>query len=230
MRQTYVQGLNEKITKLRYTRIGETASLKHQVWYEYIDLYFRAGDWINPDWPKMTRALVLAEGQVAWSIAGQFSTRCSVDMRHFPFDSQECEIEIGPISQPTMYINMIAVVDNSFDGSIYSESEEFELISNSAETMLNGNISDPKLQFSSAVFKIKLSRRSDYYVLNIILPCSLLAILSLVTFCLPVNSGERVSLQITVLLSQSVYQLILTNYVPVTSINIPILSEYYIRQ
>ena len=176
---------------------------------------------INPDWPKMSRAKVSANGEVAWSIAGQFLTRCSVDMTMFPFDTQKCALEVGPISLPVSYLNITAMVDTSFDGAIYGESEEFELISNSTETSLQG-------KFSSAVFQIILLRRSGYYVLNIILPCCLLAFLSLVTFCLPVNSGERVSLQITVLLSQSVYQLILTNYVPVTSINIPVLSEYHL--
>ena len=177
----------------------------------------------NPDWPKMSRAKVLANGDVTWSIAGQFRTRCSVNMRMFPFDTQKCMLEVGLISQPVTYLNTAAVGKTSFDRAIYGESEEFKLLANSTETSLSGN-------FSSAVFQIILLRRSGYYVLNIILPCCLLAFLSLVTFCLPVNSGERVSLQITVLLSQSVYQLILTNYVPVTSINIPVLSEYHLER
>ena len=191
-------------------------------------LYFRSEDWINPDWPKMTRAIVFANGQVDWSIAGQFVTRCDVNMKKFPFDTQKCEIEIGAFGVSVVYLNTTAVASNSFPIDVYSPSEEFELIANSTEIKLLGNSSDPVLLFASALFKITLARRSDYYVLNIILPCCLLAMLSLVTFCLPPNSGERVSLQITVLLSQSVYQLILTNYVPVTSINMPILSEYQI--
>ena len=195
----------------------------------YIYPYFRAEDWVNPDWPKMTRAIVFENGQVDWYIAGQFVTRCDVNMKKFPFDTQECTIEIGPFGLSALYLNATAVAETSFPIDVYSPSEEFELIANSTETKLMGNSSDPKLLLASALFKITLARRSDYYVLNIILPCSLLAILSLVTFCLPVSSGERVSLQITVLLSQSVYQLILTNYVPVTSINMPILSEYQIR-
>ena len=176
---------------------------------------------MKSDWTKMTRVKVVPSGLINWSISGQFVTRCSVNMAQFPFDTQTCEIKVGPFSLPTMYIN-VTVGRRSFDQGIYTASEEFDLIGNSTEYRLDG---DPKQPFSTAVFKMKLRRRYGYYVVNVILPCCLLAVLSLITFCLPINSGERVSLQITVLLSQSVYQLILTNYVPVTSMHMPVLSE-----
>ena len=58
-----------------------------------------------------------------------------------------------------------------------------------------------------------------------ILPTMLLLAIGLLVFLLPPESGERVSLGITVLLSMTVYQLLLSDIVPHTSDVVPVLGK-----
>jgi len=62
-------------------------------------------------------------------------------------------------------------------------------------------------------------------VLNIILPCVSLNVLSLLAFCLPPDAGEKVTLGITVLLSYSVFMLLVAENMPPTSEFVPLIGK-----
>ena len=74
-------------------------------------------------------------------------------------------------------------------------------------------------------FTIYMRRKPLYYVMNIMLPCLMLSLLDLLVFCLPPESGEKVSLGITVLLSFSVFLLVIADNVPQTSETAPLLGK-----
>ena len=54
-------------------------------------------------------------------------------------------------------------------------------------------------------FTVGLRRRYTFYMMNIILPCSLLSVLVMVVFCLPPDAGEKISLA-TAMLKPSMYK------------------------
>ena len=74
-----------------------------------------------------------------------------------------------------------------------------------------------------------MRRKPLYYVMNIMLPCLMLSLLDLLVFCLPPESGEKVSLGITVLLSFSVFLLVIADNVPQTSETAPLLGKSLTR-
>lgn len=57
-------------------------------------------------------------------------------------------------------------------------------------------------------------RRPLFYMCNLLFPCFLISSVAVLGFLLPPTSGEKVSLQITVLLSLSVFQLITLELIP----------------
>ena len=63
-------------------------------------------------------------------------------------------------------------------------------------------------------------------MVNIVLPLALLLTISFGVFWLPAESGEKVSLGISVLLASSVFQLILSDNTPVSSDVTPRLGMY----
>jgi nicotinic acetylcholine receptor len=65
-----------------------------------------------------------------------------------------------------------------------------------------------------------------YYITTLIVPCVLLSALSLLVFPLPAEADEKISLGITVLLSFSVFQLLVANSMPATADYVPIISQY----
>jgi hypothetical protein len=83
-----------------------------------------------------------------------------------------------------------------------------------------------KIPYPDVTFTLEIKRRSLYYGLNIVIPCALIALLALLSFILPSDNGERMSLVMTVLLALSVYMLIVSSSLPETSDAVPVLGTY----
>lgn len=69
-----------------------------------------------------------------------------------------------------------------------------------------------------------LQRQELYYFFNLIMPCALITGISLLVFCLPPETGEKISLEITVLLSLCVFLLMMSERMPATSETIPLIG------
>ena len=61
-------------------------------------------------------------------------------------------------------------------------------------------------------------------MVNLVVPCSLIGSMVLLSFVLPPESGERIGLGITVLMAMAIFQELTSNKLPVDS-NIPLLGE-----
>lgn len=64
-------------------------------------------------------------------------------------------------------------------------------------------------KFPDVTYRLELRRRTLFYMMNFILPCVLIAVLTLLVFLLPPESGERMSFGVTVLLSFTILLLML---------------------
>lgn len=72
-----------------------------------------------------------------------------------------------------------------------------------------------------------MRRRTLYYGLNLLIPCILISTLALLVFLLPADSGEKISLGITVLLSLTVFMLLVAEIMPATSDSVPLIAQYF---
>lgn len=64
--------------------------------------------------------------------------------------------------------------------------------------------------------------------MNMVVPCTIIALLCCLTFYLPANNGERASLVITVLLAMTVYMLIVADSMPPTPEAMPLVQKFYL--
>ena len=71
-------------------------------------------------------------------------------------------------------------------------------------------------------YNIVIRRRTMYYILNFLTPCVLMSALTILGFFLPVESGERMNVGVTVLLSLTVILLLLAEELPATSEVVPL--------
>jgi len=78
--------------------------------------------------------------------------------------------------------------------------------------------------YPDVTFTIHMSRRSLFYVVNLIFPCLLIYAVSFLGFFLPTESGDKVNLEITVLLALVVFLLIAGETLPPTPDAIPALG------
>ena len=70
-----------------------------------------------------------------------------------------------------------------------------------------------------------LCRKPLYYLFNLVLPCLFISMTTILVFYLPVASGEKVSLGVTVLLTLAVFLLMLAESMPPQSETVPILGK-----
>uniref|UniRef100_A0A182USI3 Neurotransmitter-gated ion-channel transmembrane domain-containing protein n=1 Tax=Anopheles merus TaxID=30066 RepID=A0A182USI3_ANOME len=76
-------------------------------------------------------------------------------------------------------------------------------------------------------FAIIIRRRTLYYFFNLIVPCVLIASMALLGFTLPPDSGEKLSLGVTILLSLTVFLNMVAETMPATSDAVPLLGTYF---
>ena len=147
-------------------------------------------------------------------------------MTYFPFDEQTCIIRVWSTNYLADRIKLIADVTTTISaGEFYYNSTEWDLLEGSQSTIL---VKTGYLSVWQHHGSLTLRRRSGYYFFQIIGPCLLISFLVTLTFCIPSDAGEKISFSVTVLLSFTVYQLLIAEIFPRSSENgaIPLLSMY----
>lgn len=75
---------------------------------------------------------------------------------------------------------------------------------------------------------IEMERKPLFYVFNLVVPCMIILSMILLGFFLPPESGERITLSITVLLAMAVFLQLVGESLPRNSETIPLLGVFYI--
>jgi Neurotransmitter-gated ion-channel transmembrane region len=103
------------------------------------------------------------------------------------------------------------------------------VVRTSAEWKENMLACCPDTRYPYVEFMLHLRRRQAFYVMNVIVPCSLLSVLVLIVFCLPPDAGEKISLGISVVLAIIVFLMTVAETIPRTSLHVPVMGSYVRR-
>ncbi|XP_069103243.1 neuronal acetylcholine receptor subunit alpha-6-like [Argopecten irradians] len=164
--------------------------------------------------------VVLEEGRVVWYPARQYSVRCIIDIRRFPFDEQKCQIRIGAWQAP-VWVQRVVDTGRSLADNALEENGEWEVIERIAHTRFSSEFSISYMEYD-----LHFRRRCLYPVLNTLFPVILLSFLNPLVFLLPADSGEKMTLCISVLLSFTVFLTVFNDMLPKLSTGISYLSIY----
>ncbi|XP_077374533.1 CHRNA7-FAM7A fusion protein-like [Festucalex cinctus] len=150
---------------------------------------------------------------------------CYIDLRWFPFDIQKCDLKFGSwtFDGATLDLSMIEA-----DISEYIPNGEWDLVVVSGKKNDRTYVCCPDQYYPDVTYTIVMRRRTLFYVLHLIIPCILISILALLVFLLPADSGEKISLGITVLLSLVVFLLLVAELMPATSDSVPLIAQYFV--
>ncbi|XP_058875642.1 cholinergic receptor, nicotinic, alpha 11 [Acipenser ruthenus] len=192
-----------------------------QVWTPDILLYNSADD--DFDSTYKTNVLVNSSGYCQYLPPGIFMSTCNVDVRWFPFDIQRCKLKFGSWTYDGWLLDL-QMVDADISG--YMPNGEWDLVE--VPGIRNEIFYDCcKAPYPDVTFVVTIRRRTLYYALNLLIPCVLLSSMTLLVFVLPADSGEKISLGITVLLSLTVFMLLVAEIMPATSDSIPLIGQYF---
>lgn len=171
-----------------------------------------------------TQVVLKHDGQVSWLAPVQIKTECKINVKYFPFDEQVCNIIFGSWTYHGYKVDL-----NPLDVGIenFVENTEWKLIEGyfTRQEKVYPCCKEP---YPSITMHIRIRRRALFYLFNLVIPCVVIALLASLAFFLPSNNGERISLVVTVLLSLTVYMLIVSETMPPTSEVVPLIGKFYI--
>ncbi|KAI8477762.1 acetylcholine-gated cation-selective channel [Branchiostoma belcheri] len=120
------------------------------------------------------------------------------DVSDFPFDKQKCYLQFGSWNQDGRHVDYFKTWSGMYRNCRWKDT----------------NIISNGVPYPDVTFTMHMTRRSTFYVINMFLPCALLAFVVGATFYLPPDCGEKISFGVSVLLTLTVFQLVVAQEVP----------------
>ncbi|XP_057637395.1 neuronal acetylcholine receptor subunit alpha-4 isoform X1 [Chionomys nivalis] len=192
------------------------------IWRPDIVLYNNAdGDFAVT---HLTKAHLFYDGRVQWTPPAIYKSSCSIDVTFFPFDQQNCTMKFGSWTYDKAKIDLVSM-HSRVDQLDFWESGEWVIVD------AVGTYNTRKYEccaeiYPDITYAFIIRRLPLFYTINLIIPCLLISCLTVLVFYLPSECGEKVTLCISVLLSLTVFLLLITEIIPSTSLVIPLIGEY----
>ncbi|VDI47130.1 Hypothetical predicted protein [Mytilus galloprovincialis] len=173
---------------------------------------------------KSYKAIIYQDGTVYYNFPTLIESICPIDVTSFPFDSQMCPLVFGSWVYHGLQLD---IQPRNNPGDLSSMKKNVEWIISNVEVerhvLKYGCCPEP---YPDITFYIYLHRKPAYYVTNIIIPSVIITVLAILGYFLPVESGEKASLVITIMLSLSVFQLLVADKLPPSADATPWLTVY----
>jgi hypothetical protein len=189
------------------------------------------------------------DGKIVWEPPMIYKSYCAINIEYYPFDIQACYMKFGSWTFHGSLIDLehinannsireknveirrdgtskkIYTVQMGIDISDYYESVEWDVLSIPAQknTKYYDCCQEP---YYDIYFNITIRRKTLFYTVNLIIPCVNISFLSVLVFYLPSDSGEKLTLGISILVALLVFYLLLIELIPPTSLVIPLLGKY----
>ncbi|XP_053575841.1 neuronal acetylcholine receptor subunit alpha-3-like [Bombina bombina] len=193
-----------------------------QIWKPDIVLYNNAVGAFQVD--DKAKALLKYTGDVTWIPPTIFKSSCKIDVTYFPFDYQNCTMKFGSWTYDKAKIDLV-MIGSAINLKEFWESGEWVIIN------APGYKHEIKYNccteiYQDITYSLYIRRLPLFYTIYMIIPCLLISCLTILVFYLPSDCGEKVTLCMSVLLSLTVFLLVITEIIPSTSLVIPLIGEY----
>ncbi|XP_071166740.1 neuronal acetylcholine receptor subunit alpha-10-like isoform X2 [Mytilus edulis] len=194
-----------------------------RLWIPDIALYERVSDEFYglKDYPVQLHA----DGSVEYNFPSTVQVVCNVDVTNFPSDTQVCPLQFSSWTYHGLHLN-ITSNNMAADLSNLKENVEWIIRGGPAHRRVSYFNSIP-YPYPDVTFNIFLERKPRYYVTNILVPSFLITCIAILGFLLPVDSGEKIGLELTVMLAISVFQLLVADKLPPSSFSTPWIVVYF---
>ncbi|KAJ3594090.1 hypothetical protein NHX12_006422 [Muraenolepis orangiensis] len=172
----------------------------------------------------VTKVIVRYDGTISWTPPASYKSACNIDVTFFPFDLQNCSMKFGSWTYDGSQVDIL-LEDFNVDMRDYFDNGEWEIVKATGSRGLrtDGSASYPTITYSFIIRRMPL-----FYTLFLIIPCMGLSFLTILVFYLPSNSGEKISLCTSVLVSLTVFLLVIEEIIPSSSKVIPLIGEYLV--
>lgn len=174
-----------------------------------------------------TKAIISNDGTVTWLSPNLIKSSCKINVKYFPWDTQTCKLKFGSWTFDGVKLDLDFFGGKpGADLSSFTRNGEWQLLSADAKknVVYYACCKEP---YPDLTFEIKIERRTLFYINNLVVPCIVLALLTATAFLFPPETGERISLTITILLGMTVFMIVVIEAIPSTSEVTPLISTYF---
>ncbi|XP_017279080.1 neuronal acetylcholine receptor subunit beta-4 isoform X2 [Kryptolebias marmoratus] len=203
----------------KYEGIDKLRIPSRHIWLPDIVLYNNADG--TYEVTVFTNAIVLFNGSVNWLPPAIYKSACKIEVKHFPFDQQNCTLKFRSWTYDHTEIDLILKSEvASMDD--FTPSGEWDILALPGRRTVNPL--DPT--YVDLTYDFIIKRKPLFYTINLIIPCVLITSLAILVFYLPSDCGEKMTLCISVLLALTVFLLLISKIVPPTSLDVPLIGKY----
>ncbi|CAG9540201.1 unnamed protein product [Cercopithifilaria johnstoni] len=209
--------------KTKYGNITDVRFPAGKIWKPDVLLYNSVDANFDSTYP--TNMIVYNTGDISWIPPAIFKISCKINIEWFPFDEQRCFFKFGSWTYGGDKLDL-QPGKGGFDISEYMPSGEWALPMTTVSRTVKFYECCPE-PYPDLKFYLHIRRRSLYYGFNLIMPCILTTMMTLLGFTLPPDAGEKITLQITVLLSICFFLSVVSEMSPPTSEAVPLLGIFF---
>ncbi|MEJ1278253.1 cholinergic receptor nicotinic alpha polypeptide 1 (muscle) [Cricetulus griseus] len=194
-----------------------------KIWRPDVVLYNNAdGDFAIV---KFTKVLLDYTGHITWTPPAIYKSYCEIIVTHFPFDEQNCSMKLGTWTYDG---SVVAINPESDQPDLSNFMESGEWVIKEARGWKHWVFYSccPNTPYLDITYHFVMQRLPLYFIVNVIIPCLLFSFLTSLVFYLPTDSGEKMTLSISVLLSLTVFLLVIVELIPSTSSAVPLIGKY----
>ena len=206
-----------------YSDTTEVYLTDDKIWHPNMGLINEVDIRVSLQSSQTTRLSVHYSGFVTRSRLVYYVSSCTMNLRRFPFDTQNCTHSFTSYRYYAHQMNVTTTMPFSEDHINY-ENSEFNL--KDVETLTVAEDRCCGLAVIVLHYHIILERRPLFFMLNLMLPSSLITMVAMLSFCIPPDSGEKVGLGVTVLLSLSVFLMIINEEMSPTA-EVPFIAIFF---
>lgn len=181
--------------------------------------------------------LISNDGGIYWLPPAIYRSTCAIEITFFPFDYQNCTLAFRSQTYSANEVDLtLALGDNGetiewvdIDPEAFTENGEWAIVHRPARKVINPRYSPEDLEYQEIIFNLVIQRKPLFYIINIILPCSLISSLVVLAYFLPAQAGgQKLTVSISVLLAQTVFLFLIAQKIPETSLSVPLIGKYLI--
>uniref|UniRef100_A0A8C5SNM5 Cholinergic receptor nicotinic alpha 1 subunit n=1 Tax=Laticauda laticaudata TaxID=8630 RepID=A0A8C5SNM5_LATLA len=222
LKQQWVDA-NLKWNPSDYGGVKQIRIPSEKIWRPDLVLYNNADGIFAID--QFTKVLLNYTGHITWTPPAIFKSYCEIIVTHFPFDEQNCSMKLGTWTYDGTVVAIYPEGPRP-DLNNYMPSGEWTIKDYRGfwhSVNYSCCLDTPYLDIT---YHFILLRLPLYFIVNVIIPCLLFSFLTGLVFYLPTDSGEKMTLSISVLLSLTVFLLVIVELIPSTSSSVPLIGKY----
>ncbi|KAG0431437.1 hypothetical protein HPB47_021785 [Ixodes persulcatus] len=198
-----------------------------------------------------SNVIVKWTGEVAFPVQAVLTSACQLELHYFPFDVHNCHLHFVSWTYDVQQARNPPGVELEPSRTAealtrFQRHGEFELVGLSVSQRMHQSATDAggasttpsgssddggglgaPAAHRDVTYSVRLRRRPGFHLFHLVLPCLLVNALALLSFFVPCESGEKVTLGINTLLCVAVFLVVVRDSLPPGGTMLPLISVYY---